>query len=105
MADEPQDTPQDATPASIAAPTQSGQALHLSDATPAPGSTPGKPLEKSGTGKVVVRTRYPVDRFEHNVKGVEPITSAGVEVDRSKAKALLDAAAETGTELEEVENA
>lgn len=64
-----------------------------------------KPLETGGSGKATVRTRYPVDRFEHNVKGVDPITSAGTEVDRSKVKDLLSAAEETGTELEEVENA
>src|SRR4051812_14390188 len=35
-----------------------------------PASKPGKPLEESGQGKVTVRTAWPVDSFEHGLKGV-----------------------------------
>lgn len=102
MADDKPDTPQETT--LPAQPLAGGQALHLSDETPSPASVPGKPLEeKGGQGKVLVRTRYPVDRFEHNVKGVDPITAHGIEVDRAKAKDLLKAAEAVGLELEEVE--
>lgn len=68
-----------------------------------PESKPGKPLQEGGQGKALVRTRYPVDRFDHGVDGVPAITSAGVEVDRAKAGDLLSAATSAGTQLEEVE--
>lgn len=69
---------------------------------PGPEARPGVPFSEGGSGKVTVRTRYPVDRFEHGVDGAPTITAQGVEVDRSKAAALLEAAATAGTELEEV---
>ena len=68
-----------------------------------PEAKPGKPLEKGGQGKVVVRVAHPNDYFESGVKGVPTITSAGVEVDRSKVGALLEAAAGASISLEEVE--
>lgn len=76
--------------------------LRLDDAADNPAAKPGKALEEGGQGKATVRVPWPHDRFEHNVDGVEPITAAGVEVERSKLGALLKAAAEVGIELEEV---
>lgn len=72
-------------------------------ASPGPEAKPGSPLEEGGSGKAIVRTRYPVDRFEHSVAGVPTITSKGVEVDRGKVADLLEAARSAGTELEEAE--
>ena len=95
----------DETPETQETPSVDPPALRLSDDAPHPASAPAKPLEKGGQGKAIVRTRYPVDRFDHSVKGVDPITGTGTEVDRSKVGALLEAAAESGLELEEVENA
>lgn len=69
---------------------------------PGPEAKPGKPLEQGGSGKAVVRTRYPVDLFQHGVAGVPPITSAGVEVERSKVGDLIEAAQSAATYLEEV---
>lgn len=66
-------------------------------------AVPGKPLEAGGTGKKLVRTRYPLDRFEHGIDGVPVITAQGVEVDASKADELLELAAAHGARLEEVE--
>ena len=69
-----------------------------------PEAHPGEPLEagRKGKGKAMVRTQHPVDRFEHAVDGVAPITSAGVEIDLGKVDDLLAAAASAGTTLEVV---
>lgn len=68
-----------------------------------PEARQGKPLDESVAGKVIVRTRYPIDRFDSGLSGVPVITKAGVEVDGSHVAALLEAAASADTELEEVE--
>jgi hypothetical protein len=68
-----------------------------------PQADPAKPAEaKSGSGTVTLRTAYPVDRFEHGVKGVEHITAEGVEVAKGKVKQLIDAAERVGVRLEEI---
>lgn len=103
MADEPKDTqpesPAEAVQVAVQA-THPPEALRLGLADDVR-STPGKPFEK-GQGKATVRTRWPVDSFDSGVKGVPVITAAGVEVERSKAEALNQAAAENDIELEEV---
>lgn len=67
---------------------------------PGPEAQPAQPLESGHKGKATVRTRHPVDVFEHGVDGVEPITAQGVEVGPSKVDDLLKAAQSAGTELE-----
>lgn len=63
-----------------------------------------KPAEPGGSkGTVTLRTRYPVDRFEHSVKGVDPITAQGTDVPAGKVKALIEAAESADTTLEEIE--
>lgn len=62
----------------------------------------GEPLQSGHKGKSIVRTRHPVDLFEHGVEGVEPITAEGVEVGPSKVDALLEAARTAAVELEVV---
>jgi hypothetical protein len=70
-----------------------------------PASQPeAKPAEAGGSGNKTIRTAYPIDRFEHNVKGVDPITRAGTEVPAGKVKQLLDAAKTADTRLEEVKS-
>lgn len=63
---------------------------------------PGKPLEAGGNGKALVRVRYPLDSFDSGIDGVPLITAQGVEVDRSKLDAILEAAKTAATPLEEV---
>lgn len=82
--------------------TQTTGALRLSAADDSR-SSPGKPLEAGGQGKATVRTRYPVDRFEHGIDGVPVITAYGVEVERGHVKKLLEAAAQNSIGLDEVE--
>jgi hypothetical protein len=62
-----------------------------------------KAAKAGGSGKKTIRVAYPHSEFHHSVKGAEsPITAAGVEVDASKVKALIEAAATVDTRLEEV---
>ena len=93
--DQPETTP-------VAQATHPPEALRLGLPDPV-SARPGKPLSDSGQGKVTVRTAWPVDRFEHGLKGVPAVTAEGVEVDRSDAKKLLEKAAAHGLNLEEVE--
>jgi hypothetical protein len=68
-----------------------------------PRSQPGKPLADKGSGSVLVRTPWQIDRFEHGMKGVPPITSLGVEVDGKHRAKLNELAAQVGLQLEEVQ--
>jgi hypothetical protein len=75
---------------------------------PGPEALPGEPLtvgqkgKKGKDGKVIVRTQWPVDSFDSGIEGIPIITSAGVELDSSKADELLAAVASAGTTLEVV---
>lgn len=69
---------------------------------PAEQSGTASPAEGRGSGTVTLRTRYPVDRFEHGIAGAPSITSAGTEVPASKVDALNEAAKSADTHLEEV---
>lgn len=60
------------------------------------------PLADNG-GPAVVRTPWPVDLFEHEIKGVPPITAHGVEVDGKHRKQLNELAETVGIRLQEVE--
>lgn len=99
MADEPTDTPQ----ADDSAATTPPEGVRLGITESGSAHLPGAPLEEGGKGKKLVRTRWPVDSFEHGLKDVPVITAGGVEVDGSKAKALNDLAVQSGIELEEVD--
>ena len=86
-------------------PGTEGPSPHLATVTGAPADTPPEPkLLEGGTrsGKVTVRTRYPIDAFEHGVEGVETLTAQGVEVSGSNVPALIKAAEASGVVLEEV---
>jgi hypothetical protein len=72
-------------------------------ATADPRAVPGQPLQAGGSGAKRVRTRFPVDRFEHGIDGLPAITAAGVEVPAGKVEQLLELALEHQTPLEEVE--
>lgn len=103
MADETPDT----TPAAPAETVESAPSTAPPEATrlglpDGPAAQPGKPLTNGGQGEVTIRTRWPVDSFEHGIKGVPAITAHGVKVDRSKAKTLNEKATASGIELEEV---
>ena len=95
------ETTETAAPAESPAATHPPEALRMG-LPDGPESLPGKPFEK-GQGTVTVRTRWPVDSFDHGVKGVPVITAQGVEVDRKHAAKLNVLAAESGIELEETE--
>lgn len=99
MADEPTDIPQADDPTA----TTPEEGLRLGVTASGSAHLPGAALEEGGKGKKLVRTRWPVDSFEHGLKDVPVITAAGVEIDGSKAKALNDLAAQSGIELEEVD--
>lgn len=99
---QPDAEPEVAVEPQVVAAAPSSDALRLGT-PPGPEAQPGKPLETGGQGKVTVRTRWPVDRFEHGLKGVPPITAQGVEVERSSAEQLVELAAANGIELEEAE--
>jgi hypothetical protein len=72
---------------------------------PAADQPDAKPAEAGGSGNKTIRTAYPIDSFEHSVKGVtSPITRAGTEVPAGKVKQLLDAAKSAATPLEEVKS-
>lgn len=94
------EAPAEAVPAAVAAVDSGVTRLGLPDGSQ---SKPGKPFEKGGKGKAIVRVAWPHDSFEHGIKGVPAITAAGVEVDRSLADALNEAAATSGTYLEEID--
>lgn len=100
MADETNDTETTAAPAAtVLDPSLSGDGVRLD----APGLPEGKPLKDSDAkGKVTVRTRYPIDVFEHGLKDIPVVTKYGVEVNRSDVKKLLEVAAANDTQLEEV---
>lgn len=87
----------------IAALVSAGEIAAGEVASADPRAKPGKPLEAGGTGTKLVRTRFPVDRFEHGIDGVEPITARGVEVAANKVEELLEVARAHDTRLEEVE--
>ena len=61
----------------------------------------GTPLvgDESPSGKVKVRTRYPVDIFD---SGTLVITAEGVKVEGSKLSGLVSKARESGVELERI---
>ena len=66
-------------------------------------SKPGSPLSREG-GDKLVRTRFPVDSFEHGITGLGPITAHGVKVPSAKLAELLEKAAASRVELEEVDD-
>lgn len=55
-------------------------------------------IEKSG--QVTLRTAYPVDRFDHGLEGVPPITSAGTIVPADRVDELRALAKTADTKLE-----
>lgn len=86
-----------------AQPVEPSQAIRT-DAPVPDEATQAKPAEAGGSGNKVIRTAYPIDSFEHSVKGApSPITAQGTEVPAGKVKALIEAADSAGTVLEEVE--
>jgi hypothetical protein len=62
-----------------------------------------RPLQSGQKGKATVRVRYPVDRFESGVEGVDAITADGVEVGPSKVDDLLAAARSADVTLEVID--
>jgi len=72
------------------------------DATPRTTGAPQADTATEDTSSkdgVLIRTLFPVDHFDHGVKGVAPVTLDGIRVAKAKVKALQEAAAQAYTTL------